>query len=251
MKTNLPIFLVLLFLGFACKKAEIRHPVLDCIGEVDTPLIATSLCLEENFPVSICEAESFGEVLLEEDSKIFMPQYCSSIGDYFIFKNESGEEKVYELTQKKYAPFSIMYNTLNPCPNDPDKYKGICLSTDHLKLTLDELDGYSQFILRINTGLNRNFDGTYGDFLTISNKIDSTTWSANFEIVINQRSLDHDAEDYQEIFPEINLNGVNYKEVLSYDISKLTGQNYKFYYTKEQGLIGFKDFDEIIWTLLE
>ena len=251
MKTKLFLFAVLTASLFACRKENLRNPVLDCIGDVESTFISTGFCDADKIPDFLCEVEDFGEIVLAEESKTFLPQYCEDIGSVLIFENATGEEITYRISSKDYTPLGIIYNKFESCPGDTTKFIGACLSTEALSITLDADDSWSQFIIRLNPQLDRSFDGSYGDFLSINNRIDSTAWGTTFEVIINQRNLDRAETANQEFYPNIQLNEEIYQNVYSHDLIHPLWESYKFYYTKNEGLIGFEDLDDVLWTLKE
>lgn len=195
-----------------------------------------------------CEIISLGNFPIEQESKSYLPQFCHDICTILDFENLEGDTLSFILSCKNYYQTKITYGSEQKCEDNRNKV--FCTDTEFLEYKINCLNKNLDFKVRITTKLDVEYalDLHIGDVLQIIRDEGDTELAS----LINYRNLSRNIlENKEEIYPTISLNNKIYNEIISNNISNFIGERYKFYYTKEKGLIGFTDLDSITWTLVE
>jgi hypothetical protein len=247
----LNLFILLSFLSSCSKDLVLpKTSSKDCINEVqDTNKFGGCDRISNNPPQTYCDVQHIDEFVLEESSKEYVPQFCLQIGDTIKFHDDHNHFIYLKLIEKWFKHNESIY-THTICDKDSTKKIGYCFGQEVVFMALEsEFPKISLWIvLRTEPDNGSDYNGNYADELNILRQDTTGYYLYDFSVIINKRTLTRDSSLYQIFYPSISLNGQNYLNVLSYD-SKINRPTFKFYYSKEKGLIGFKDKDGILWSL--
>lgn len=253
MKKYLNLILVVYLISSCSKNPENIIPTSnECINEFkDTTIRGGCKFISGNFPNSYCDVQHIDEFVLDEGSKEYLPQFCQQIGSLVKYRDDKGQIIIFTILDKWVKQNTIIYNhTL--CEKDSMKTIGYCYGQEKVFMTLESETPKIRLYFELSTYPENgsNYNGRYGDELSIL-RLDSNEFYLNdFSAIVNKRTFSYDTFSNQEFFPNILLNGNNYMNVISYD-SKYNYPTFKFYYNKGIGLIAFKDKTGAIWTLVE
>ena len=243
-------YLILLLVLFSCSKEDDLQTdtILECLGEAEIPIFPRTC---DNFLSNdlFCDISDVGEFQLEESSKEFMRYACSEIGDKLKFQNENNEELEFEIVRKQYQSVMVGFSTSNICQSDSSKVEGICVSIELITLKLVSLNPELELTIEIKNFPEINddvFEGV-GDFLQINRSIGGNSFITELFAVISQRSLSFEQSPSQENIESIEILNETFTDVISRDINNFTGDPFKYYYSKSDGLIGFQDSDGVLW----
>lgn len=243
------LLLLSLFLIFSCGKDD--EPAAACFEE---PRVNDASTTCENFttPTWACTTEAIGVFTLDENSKSFLPFFCNENKNIFNYRNESGATKVFDVDQRTYLRNIVAYDSGQPCTNDNTKNTAYCIDYEEANIRMISTDGIS-----ITTSVYTRPDfvnqsgNNAGDFLQIA-RIVNGNFIVDFLAVVSQKSLTFEETPEQEFYSSIDLVGTTFNDVISIDISNSsTRGTFKYYYTKDQGIVGFVDGSGTVWSLEE
>lgn len=247
------LFPLALFLAFSlsCGKKEDAQQINPCVEDILSPFPPPT-CSDVKQTDYFCDVEFLGKYQLEESSKLFQPQYCEAIGNKITYKNDKGTLLDLAVYQKGYGETNVIHNSFVPCAGDTNKYKGYCIDYQQLWISLRSDQTGLDISMYVLTA--PDYDNAaakhVGDFLKITRKKSANAFWQDFYAVINRRSLSYDKTELQEYYPEIELLGRKFTEVISNDISLFVDPKpYKYYFNKEVGLIGFVDSAGVLWVI--
>ena len=244
-----------LLLFVACSKIneEPSIPKGNCIKDLKYPFQQTS-CLDIlNIPsMYFCEIFHIDEFHLDEPSKEYMPQFCLNIGDEIKYKNESGKIIEFRVSRKEFTKEINTYNTNQKCNSDSAKTIGYCFEVEDVSQILTSSDNNLVFGIRLCTMPENDFPykGRFGDVLHISRYIGDNRYIIEFNAEISKRTFSFDTYSLQEFYNVLNINGEEYTNILSIDVTKYQSPSFKYYYNKEIGLVAFKDTLGTIWSIV-
>lgn len=242
---------ILVVLILTSCKGDDDH-LMNCLG-IPNDLFFES-CSSEPFETNqICDYEYIGSYKLHEESHQYLPQFCLEPNSEIEYTNVLGEIISFQVIDKRYFKSNIGSNTGIPCELDSLKTKGICIDNEMVLMRLKSFEKEIEFAIQITTQPDiRNLDSPgVGDFLIVNRGDFTISQVQDFRYVIQPRTLSYDKLDNQEFHEFINLNDKTYDDVISTDITKFSFPKIKFYFSKNKGLIGFVDLDNILWTLIE
>jgi len=250
MKIDKLLMPILILCAFACETSKLEKELLDCIGVAEDITQNNTEC-EDLLPTNgFCETMDYGDHELSKSSKLFMKNYCLEVGDNIEFEDESGELIIFEITLKDFKKSKSVYNSFQGCSNNQSGFLAYCLSSEKLKLQMESsTDLTFKLELESKPDYFEHLSGNVGDIFEIWRKTDGSSWRRGLEIVTDQKKLSYTEVDNLEIYNKIELNNINYRNVYSKDISNSNNSEFKFYYNQELGLIGFKDLENVLWTI--
>lgn len=253
MKNNL-FFLLIPMLIIGCKKEKISitESFDHCAERNEQVIIADSCPTTGVFAEFYCEILYGGVDSLDDESRSYMPQYCLLIGDTLKYENSSGDFTIYTVTDKlNIRTVTLPY--FKECDGDSTETSAYCFVIDFVELQLESIS--KNVILKIDLSNEIDYTslelGLTGDALSISRgTINGNSYTQEFESIINQKNLTIGQSEKEERIKEVVLNGVRYDDVISNVInSNPYSNNFKYYYNRRFGLIGYLDGDGELWTI--
>jgi hypothetical protein len=252
MQKALILILIIHLISACCKNPDnLGSTSAECLNEAkDTSHLGL---FQGQFPSFYCDVQHKANLLLEESSKDFLPQFCQELGEVLTYKNINGQSIVFTIKAKSFLN-NFAITSRDKCYDDSTKSIGYSFFEEKGFITFESDVPKIKLYLELNAFPENgwNYDGKFGDMLSIL-RLDTTTSGSyynDFTAIVNKRTLSYETNTRQEFYDSIVLKGKNYENVLSC-IPHPIGNYLKFYYTKEIGLIGFEDKDGIVWTLEE
>ncbi len=246
------IFIVQFVTSCSDNSENFIAPSIECINEYkDTTDSGRCDFISEQFPDYYCEVQHIDEFVLEESSKEYLPQFCYQIGSVIKYKDNHDHFINFKIIDKWYK-YGINIYPIKNCVGDTAKSIGSCFGSERVFIVFESDSPKIRLIFELETFPANvlNYNGEFGDALSIVTLIGNGYYSTDFSVIVNKRTLSYEKFFHQEFYSVINLNNKNYKNVLSCNL-KLNEPSFTFYYSKEYGLIGFMDKDGKIWTLVE
>lgn len=243
-------FLSILLISCQDEEPEIKTATALCLG---TPsAIGFESCETDPFDIpQFCESEFLGSYELLEESYEYLPQYCTNQNSTIVYTNTNGDSLNLVLSFKSFNKSKSAYNTFVECDDDATKTKSVCIDNEAIRIQLDSAEPELSLAITLQSKLEVATQGI-GDFLEVT-RTDTATGSLylEFSSVIAQRTLSYATTFNQEYFDKLKLNTIEYTNVISNDISNFQNPKYKFYFNTEKGMIGFRDTNDVLWTLSE
>ena len=246
---------LLITVFFSCKDEEVQiQSVSSCIGDPE-PNDWTGTCADFSYDTAkVCSCADMGSFKLEESSLEYLPLYCKEIGEVISFENDKGEMLHLEVSVKAYKRYSSLHYSYKPCADNSTKVNTYLLEFEQLSIWLKSETNGLQLLLSLKTkpDLAQHGEGRVGDFLEITRRKNSNYWTIDLTAVVNQRNLSYHETFSQEYYEQIELLGKTFRRVISTDISyHVDPKPYKYYYTAEQGLVGFIDQSGVLWRIVD
>lgn len=239
--------ILLVLACFACSKDDVLT-----FGCIDTPKDNTTPvnCNPDSYPSDhFCKLD-FREFHLQEESLQYIPQYCE---DNITYRNNEGETLSFLVFSKTHTIERQTWNSHEPCPEEPTKRVRTCIFTEIISYRMRTSDEVLDFTIRIanELGLDRKTEEGIGEFLTVIRGNPRFVHVEDFRYVLNQADLTYSSRAEEEFYDTIELNGILYSDVISVDLSFVHNPQFKFYFTKNIGLLGFEDLNNVLWTLVD
>lgn len=89
-----------------------------------------------------------------------------------------------------------------------------------------------------------------GDFLEIYSIGDSPHYNQELNFVVNQRSLSYSSTSTQEFHETLDIGGKLYRNIFTENNAFIFPKIYTFYYNKIDGLVAFRDDNDVVWHLV-
>lgn len=251
---NILLGLIILAMLSACNKKEDSETGTskECLG-LPNSLSNEPSCEElvTQFADQICSAVDLGAFSLLDNSLDFMPDYCNDLNDKITFVNSSGEKVGWQITQKTFLSTRSLFSTSRRCSPDSTKIEAYCFKGDLATIALRNEETLRSMILQMGVLVQEDMgqENGVGDALFIVREVLPNQFQAEFNAVITQGSLDFESYSNEEFYSTINLNGVTFENVISNIPPQLQQPPFTYYYTKNEGLIGYKDLNGEIWVI--
>ncbi|MCG8330766.1 MAG: hypothetical protein MI974_23920 [Chitinophagales bacterium] len=249
---NILFPLLILVLAIGCKKDEITiTDSFDHCIERNEQVIASDSC-----PTSLddyhCEIIEIGADSLGDESRSYLPQYCLMVKDTLRYENNSGELTIYTVTEKLNLRTFSLQNSFIECNSDSSETIAYCSKIDLAELRLKSINKNISLKINISNILDNTSPelGLSGDKLSIcrGGTIGSFC-TEEFYSIINQKDLTYDQSEREERINKIELNGVQYNDVISNINNNPISNGFKYYYNRQIGLIAYLDENGELWTI--
>ncbi len=247
-------YLLLLAVFFSCSDDDPETSNLSqrlmCLEDERDILLPEPECDNLSTSAFFCELIEVGEFDLLDSSKEFMPYACEDTGTTYTYQNPEGDLLTLEQTAFSFIKTSSTLLINDSCENDTINNKGLCIIGENIFVSLRS--DISPLQIQIRLKVLPDFDisnlGGVGDFLEITRKTGQNAFRRDIQLLLDQRTLNFEPSPLQEFYDTIILNGQEFNNVFSQDISVITSPTYKYYYNKESGLVGFEDLFGVIWA---
>lgn len=189
-------------------------------------------------PHYYCDVEHVGTLMLPEVSKCWIPQYQFEIGQTFEYQNSQGEKIELTLSEKNHV---LDPEILDQEECDTANYNlGLCYDVETYYIMLSNEDEEIKLYIEMGIDLFRSEDPEYDgkpDVLLRILKIHSTGYTG-----WGIRAEEYDNSPYilSPFEEKMTLLDKEFNNVYRAG---------KYWYTKEIGLIGFRDDENVRWVL--
>jgi len=199
--------------------------------------------------MNFCDIIQWDELSLTEQSKDFMPSFCSGDGKIIRYSNANDDFQSYEMEMfhTKTVGFSA---TSERCDSDTNGTIYFCAPKEILTIRLKSLFDSSEIIIYLTTIINRRNGNENADILSIRRRanLQQTSFTRSFEIVTDEKNFEEASSVTIDFFDQIELGDSLFYDVYSNDLSSETDTTlYKFYYSKEKELLAYQDTAETLW----
>jgi hypothetical protein len=240
------ILLLILGLGFlSCTQVELS-PAIDCLGEVDNtePVIC-----EDTIPGNkFCELRHVGAYTLSDQSKSYLPMYCEAVGSTVTYTNGLGNDQVFTITSKGYSLSKALVVQQMECPGDSTKTSMDCIENESAFIMLQSEQNNFEISLTTLPDTQEPLLDNVGDFLRIRREEVPNLFVLEWTSITDRRSLSYDMEPCNKFYPEIELNGTTFMDVVGFEEQENCA-HYRYYINQDYGLVGFSRSDGILWSL--
>jgi len=261
--TRLLFYSLLFVLISSCGKQEINEemeeeetPIESSICHVDIDVNENTCANYSNDMDSIyCEPEYLGSFTFDDVIKNIANFYCIDSTSTIQFQNTSNEIVEFHIKNFSYSSDRSINWTNVPCPSDATKYTMFCGEQEQYSIVLESKDTAFQFTIRIQTLpiLSGESKGKYYDRAYIYKDKALTAIDLQSKLVIGNgdSQLDYKNVSGQEYYESIELNNIEYFDVVSQDISNATPIRIKFYVSREKGIVGFLTPEGELYNLMQ
>ena len=200
-----------------------------------------------------CVPRRVQDLRLSEISKQWLPRYCQETGSVLSFKNKDEKSINLRLIGKNYWFSGRYFDSKKPCPQDSSSNLFYCGNIEIASLSYTSLNDSLELIIELYSrpNIETNGDEEFLDELKILRKNSSiTVFSKDFTYVIDSRNSSDWFKDREEFYSSIELNSKVFDRVISNNRDGIGSRDvYKYYYTKEHGLIAFVDDQNELWVI--
>ncbi len=211
-------------------------------------IMISSCAIDDDIPIDPCQDEFVGSFDLLPTSDEVFPYFDLPITSKVIFVNEVGEEAIYQIGFP--VSLKVTSNIPKPCAENLDFNINYSYETDYKGLQFESDENSISFSLNLSARID--FDdpaaGRVSDVFTIfghDKENDTGTRFGIFSMVADQRTSTNDLPGprYYESLQFLNR---TFTDVY---ISETLNPFTTLYYTKEQGIVSFRDVDDVLWAL--
>lgn len=240
-------YLLLVFgLGlFSCTQ-EALSPAIDCLGEVDTsdPVVCEFSIPGDKF----CELRHLGQYILTDVSKAYLPIYCEPVGSTITFTNGVGDDQVFTILDKGYDLSKSLVVQNMTCLSDSTKTSMDCIENERAYVMLKSDQHSLEISLTTLPDTQDPEAGNVGDFLRISREEVPGLYVLEWTSITDQRTLSYQMEPCTRFYPEIELNGTTFMDVIGFEEQEDCA-HYRYYVNQDYCLVGFSRSDGVLWSL--
>lgn len=180
---------------------------------------------------------------LSDSAKYWLPQYAFDIGKVFTYINENGDKLDLKLTDKKHLLVDrVITKNTDPCDSFMGKWIGTCNEVELFYVLLETESKDVSMYVEVGTTQLGNSDTTYAPMGQIW--LSPLHWENPISQWIWPEELDETGFIYQlfTVDEELTLLGQTFNNVLNRN---------DWYYSRETGLVAFRDENEVFWVLQE
>ncbi|MFK7808744.1 MAG: hypothetical protein AB8F74_13150 [Saprospiraceae bacterium] len=252
MKKKILLKLVLILLISSCSKDDTlsNDSILGCLSEFKETYTVSD-CDTSIFQTDVCEYISLGGYKLEDSSKAYVVLACESLNNESKYVNEEGETITMVISKKSYKNNKVQYRSNQICDIDSTKVIGYCFNKEVIIIRLSSESPAIELNITLENFRDQESSNpeAIGDVLRILRRLDSNSYSVGLISILDQGSLDYEKFPGEEFYPSIEIAGVEYNDIFSFDSSIYPSPKFKYYYSKTLGLVGFIDLNNIAWRL--
>ena len=222
---------------------------LNCLGSPEHPVSFRTCDSRTIDTTQYCTLNYKGDHNLSDDAKSYASFYCDNIGRDYKYISEDGDELTLSLTDKSYSKISRLLGILFTCPEDSTLLEGFCYEGETILGELTSSDNSIVINIVIKHNIIPSVEGLEDVFETIQLSLNPSlpvSLANDFSLNLNGIGL-----PLPSFYEDISLNGISFQNIYSNENNLLFSAPNTFYFSREKGVVGFKQENGPLYALNE
>lgn len=197
-----------------------------------------------------CGVEYLGSYELKDQTLDYMRPMCFEEEEVIQYQNsQTGTFMNFRVKEHYFRAAQESVASTIICSNDTTKRKGYCYETEELGMRMISRYPYIDLTFSLSTvpDMKDLQLDNFADVFKIERKQRENVEVVEMYEITAERGSSLRSTAKTEMINTMNFGGIVYYNVLSNVTSHLTPDQFKYYYTQQEGLVAFRDLDNVLW----